>query len=174
MAIRPILIFGDLRLEATNEAVEHFGSELHRLVDDLFETGWRAPGLGLAAPQVGVNIRLATIDLSVGTDPDARIVLANPEIVDRRGKIRIEEGCLSFPGLFTNIERPTEVRVRAQDEHGVLREMEADGLLAQAVCHELDHLDGVLLVHHLRGLKRRLFMRKVEKMRKLGVWRETA
>ena len=174
MAVRPILVFGDRRLEAANEAVEHFGPELHRLVDDLFETGWRAPGLGLAAPQVGVNIRLATIDLSVGTDPGARIVLANPEIVDRSGNAPSGCALLSFPGLFTHIERPTEVCVRAQDEHGVLREIEADDLLAQAVCHELDHLEGVLLVHHLRGMKRRLFLRKVEKMRKLGVWQETA
>lgn len=174
MNVRPILIYGDPRLEAENEPVEAFGEELSVLIDDLFETGWKAPGLGLAAPQIGINLRLATIDLSVGKDPDAKIVLANPTIVRRQGKTSLEEGCLSFPGLFTTIERPSALVVRAQDEHGGWREIEAEGLLAQAVCHEVDHLDGVLLVNHLRGMKRRLFMRRVEKMRKLGVWAATA
>lgn len=174
MSVRPILLFGDPRLEAENWPVEVFDAELRRLVEDLFETGWKAPGLGLAAPQIGVNLRLATIDLSIGKDPEARIVLANPTIVDRHGKASLEEGCLSFPGLFTTLDRPSWLRVRAQDEHGEWRELEAEGLLAQAVCHEVDHLDGILLVHHLRGMKRRLFLRRVEKMRRLGVWAETA
>jgi peptide deformylase len=170
MAVRPILLYGDPRLEADNEPVTDFGSELGALVQDLFETGWKAPGLGLAAPQVGVNLRLATIDLSVGKDPGDRIVLANPEIVSTDGSAIVEEGCLSFPGLFTNISRPRWLQVRAQDEHGAWRTLDAEGLLAQAVCHEVDHLDGVLLVHHLRGLKRQVFLRRVAKMRKLGVW----
>jgi peptide deformylase len=174
MSVRPILIYGDPRLEAENAPVESFDEGLSSLIDDLFESGWRAPGLGLAAPQIGVNLRLATIDLSVGKDPDAKIVLANPMIVRTQGKASLEEGCLSFPGLFTTIERPSALVVHAQDERGEWREIEAEGLLAQAVCHEVDHLDGVLLVHHLRGMKRRLFMRRVEKMRKLGVWAESA
>jgi peptide deformylase len=174
MSIRPILVYGDPRLEAENAPVENFNSELRTLVDDLFETGWNAPGLGLAAPQIGVNLRIATIDLSVGKDPEARIVLANPTIVRQQGTTSLEEGCLSFPGLFTTIDRPVALVVRAQDEHGEWREFETEGLLAQAVCHEVDHLDGVLLVHHLRGMKKRLFMRRVEKMRKLGVWATTA
>jgi peptide deformylase len=170
VSIRPILIYGDPRLEAPNEAVSDFDGQLRDLVEDLFETARRAPGLGLAAPQVGVNIRLAVIDLSIGSDPESRLVLANPEIIRRQGRSTLEEGCLSFPGLFTTIERPSELTVRAQDEHGTWREFHADGLFAQAVCHELDHLDGILLVDHLRGMKRRLFLRRVEKMRKLGVW----
>jgi len=174
MSVRPILVFGDPRLEAENGPVEVFDEELRALVDDLFETGWKAPGLGLAAPQIGVNLRLATIDLSVGKDPDARIVLANPTIVHRQGMTSLEEGCLSFPGLFTTLERPSALTVRAQGEHGDWRDLEAESLLAQAICHEVDHLDGTLLVHHLRGMKRRLFMRRVEKMRKLGVWAATA
>jgi peptide deformylase len=174
VSIRPILVFGDPRLEADNQPVDEFGAELRELLGDLFETGWKAPGLGLAAPQVGVNLRLATIDLSVGKDPGARIVLANPTIVSRQGNVSREEGCLSFPGLFTTIERPSSLRVRAQDERGEWREFDADGLLAQAVCHEVDHLDGVLLVHHLRGMKRRLFLRRVAKMRNLGVWQQSA
>jgi peptide deformylase len=174
MTVHPILVYGDPRLEAENAPVEAFDDAFKVLVEDLFETGWRAPGLGLAAPQIGVNLRVATIDLSVGKDPDAKIVLANPKIVHRQGKVGLEEGCLSFPGLFTTIERPSALIVRAQDGGGEWRDIEADGLLAQAVCHELDHLDGRLLVHHLRGMKKRLFMRRVEKMRKLGVWGATA
>jgi peptide deformylase len=173
MTVRPILVYGDPRLESTNEPVEHFDEKLQTLIAELFETGWKAPGLGLAAPQIGINLRLATIDLSVGKDPDAGIVLANPTIVRRQGKTSLEEGCLSFPGLFTTIDRASELTVRAQDEHGQWRDLEAEGLLAQAVCHEMDHLDGVLLVHHLRGMKRRLFLRRVAKMRKLGVWQST-
>ena len=173
MSVRPVLIFGDPRLEAENLPVEDFGGELQATIRDLFETGWRAPGLGVAAPQIGVNLRLATIDLSVGRDPGDRIVLANPEIIQSRGRTSVEEGCLSFPGLFTTIERPTSLTVRAQDEAGEWREIEADGLLAQAVCHEVDHLDGVLLTHHLKGMKKKLFMRRVAKMRRLGVWQQS-
>jgi peptide deformylase len=172
--MRPLLVYGDPRLEAENQPVEVFDDALRELAEDLFMTGWKAPGLGVAAPQIGVNLRLATIDLSVGKDPDAKIVLANPEIVHSQGKVSLEEGCLSFPGLFTTIERPTALIVRAQDADGVWREIEADGLFAQAVCHEVDHLDGTLLVHHLRGMKKRLFLRRVEKMKRLGVWGATA
>jgi peptide deformylase len=174
MTVRPILVYGDPRLERASEPVTSFDNRLQELVDDLFETGWHAPGLGVAAPQIGVNIQLATIDLSIGKDPESRIVLANPEIVHRSGSTSLEEGCLSFPGLFTTIDRPRSLRVRAQDQFGSWHEREADGLLAQAVCHEIDHLDGVLLVHHLRGMKRRLFLRRVAKMRTLGVWQESA
>jgi peptide deformylase len=170
MTVRPILVFGDLRLEAANLPVDDFGGELQALIQDLFETGWKAPGLGVAAPQIGANLRLATIDLSVGRDPGGGIVLANPEIIHRQGRATLEEGCLSFPGLFTTIQRPTALTVRAQDQHGEWRDIEADGLLAQAVCHEVDHLDGVLLTHHLRGMKKKFFMRRVEKMRTLGIW----
>ena len=174
MGARPILVYGDPRLESANGPVEVFDEELQTLIKDLFETGWKAPGLGLAAPQIGINLRLATIDLSVGKDPDAMIVLANPTIVHRQGTTNLEEGCLSFPGLFTTLDRPSALTVRAQDQNGEWRDLDADGLLAQAVCHEVDHLDGILLVHHLRGMKRRLFLRRVEKMRRLGVWQSTA
>jgi len=174
VAIRPILIYGDPRLETPNEPVERFDDGLQEIVRDLLETGWKAPGLGLAAPQIGLNLRLATIDLSVGKDSEAPIVLANPEIVETDGSVSLEEGCLSFPGLFTTISRPRKLVVRAQDEHGEWRSMEADGLFAQAVCHEVDHLDSTLLVHHLRGMKRQMFMPRVAKMRKLGVWSTSA
>ena len=174
MAVRPILIYGDPRLEVVNEPVTEFGPALDVIVEDMFETGWSAPGLGVAAPQIGINLRLATIDVSVGKDPASKMVLANPEIVATEGKAQVEEGCLSFPGLFTTLQRPQKLRVRAQNRCGEWREIDADGLLAQAVCHEVDHLDGILLVHHLRGLKRQMFLRRVAKMRRLGVWQETA
>lgn len=170
MSIRPILTYGDRLLEAPNSPVETFDAALESLIDDLFETGWQAPGLGLAAPQIGVNLRLATVDLSVGKDPDQKIVLANPEIIETTGKVSLEEGCLSFPGLFTTLSRPRELVVRAQDERGEAFEIETSGLLAQAICHEVDHLDGRLLVDHLRGIKKKMFMRRVAKMRKSGVW----
>jgi len=173
MSVRPILVFGDARLEAPNSQVENFDSALETLVDDLFETGWQAPGLGLAAPQIGVNLRLVTVDLSVGKDPAKKIVLANPTITETSGRISLEEGCLSFPGLFTTISRPRELVVRAQNLYGETLEIEASGLLAQAICHEVDHLDGRLLVHHLHGIKKRMFLRRVAKMRKTGVWQAT-
>jgi len=174
MAVRPILVYGDPRLEADNAPVERFDDDLARLAEDMFDTARAAPGLGLAAPQLGVNLRLAVIDLSVGKDPQARLVLANPRITSAEGRCSLEEGCLSFPGLFTTLQRPRSLRLEFQDETGARRELAADGLLAQAVCHEVDHLDGVLLVHHLRGMKRRMFLRKVAKMRDLGVWGATA
>lgn len=170
MSVHPILVYGDARLEAPNAPVEQFDNTLVTLVQDLFETGWQAPGLGLAAPQIGVNLRLATVDLSVGKDPTQKLVLANPTITETSGSISLEEGCLSFPGLFTTLSRPRELVVQAQDEHGEFLEIEASGLLAQAICHEVDHLDGRLLVNHLRGIKKTMFLRRVAKMRKAGVW----
>lgn len=170
MSVLPILVYGDATIEASNTPVEDFDDSLRTLVDDLFETGWKAPGLGLAAPQIGVNLRLATVDLSVGKDADQKIVLANPEIVETSGKISLEEGCLSFPGLFTSLSRPREIVVRAQDVDGEWFEIETSGLMAQAISHEVDHLDGRLLVHHLRGIKKKMFLRRVAKMRKSGVW----
>ncbi len=170
MALRPILVYGDPRLEAENAPVDVFDEALAVLTEEMFEVGWKAPGLGLAAPQIGVNLRLAVVDLSVGKDPDQKLVIANPEILWSDGKVSLEEGCLSFPGLYTTLVRPRRLRLGFQDLAGERREMEADGLLAQAFCHEVDHLDGVLLVHHLKGLKRTMFLRRVAKMRSLGVW----
>lgn len=174
MAVRPILLYGDPRLEADNLEVTDFGPNLEAVVRDLFETGWKAPGLGVAAPQIGVNLRVATIDTSVGTEPSEKLVLANPAILSTEGRTVLEEGCLSFPGLFTTLERPRRLRVRAQDERGDWWERDVDGVLAQAVCHEVDHLDSILIIHRLRGLKRQIFMRRVAKMRRLGVWAASA
>ncbi len=161
MAVRPILLYGDQRLVAENAAVESFGRDLDELLLDMRESCWAAPGLGLAAPQIGINLRLAIVDLSAGRDPDGVIVLANPRLVASAETRRLEEGCLSFPGLYATLSRPSRVTVAAQDEAGKGREIEADGTLAQAFCHELDHLDGVLLPDRLRGPARYLFLLRV-------------
>ncbi len=153
----PILLDGDPRLVAPNRPVERFGRDLDRLVEDMLETAWAAPGLGLAAPQVGVNLRLAVVDLSVGDDPSAVLVLANPVLEESREEVPVTEGCLSFPGLYTTVRRPRWVRVRAQDLEGRWRILEGEGKLAQAFCHELDHLSGILLPERVRGPRRLFF-----------------
>jgi len=170
MAIHKILVYGDQRLVASNGDVNTFDDDLGKLIEDMFETGANAPGLGLAAPQIGVNLRLAVIDLSVGKDPSERLVLANPEIIEQTGSTVLDEGCLSFPGLYTTIKRPKRILVTAQDENGEAYELEATELLAQAICHEVDHLDSVLIIDQLRGLKRQLFRRKIKKKRETGEW----
>ncbi len=144
--------------------------DLPALLADLFETCLAAPGIGLAAPQIGVNRRVAVIDLSVGADPSARIALVNPEIVESSGEQKEEEGCLSIPDFAEKVARPARVRARYFDAQGVERELEGTGLLARALCHEIDHLNGVLYVDRLRGLKRELTWRKIEKTQARGVW----
>jgi len=172
MQRRPILLWGDPRLTAPNAPVETFDQDLEDLIDEMFETSWAAPGLGLAAPQIGVNLQLVVLDLSVGKDSKQKMILANPEIIEQEGRVSMEEGCLSFPGLYTTFVRPRSVRVRAQDAAGKWREIEGEELLAQALCHEIDHLNGILLVDHIRGLKRTMFLRRVKKFREAGAWGE--
>jgi peptide deformylase len=171
LAIREIVKYGDPRLLAPNEAVTAFDDpDLGRLIRDLKETCWAAPGLGLAAPQIGVNRRVAIVDLSIGKDPSKVIVLVNPSVVGTRGKVREEEGCLSLPDLVEVVERPEEVRVEAQDETGAPRAIDGRDLLARALCHEIDHLDRHLFLDRLTNLKRGLLLRKVVKRRKEGSW----
>jgi peptide deformylase len=166
--IRDILKVGDPRLWAPNEAAEAPSEGLTALIADMFDTCYAAPGIGLAAPQIGVNRRLAIIDLSVGADPNARIVMVNPEIIEASGEQKEEEGCLSVPDLSENVIRPARVRARFRDAAGVEKELEGTGLLARALCHEIDHLNGVLYVDRLRGLKRELTWRKIDRMRARG------
>jgi len=168
--IRDIVKFGDPRLLAENEAVDLSSGELPALLSDMFETCHAAPGIGLAAPQIGVNQRVAVIDLTVGADPGGRIVLVNPEILESSGEQKEEEGCLSIPDFAERVTRPARVRVRFFDGSGAEREIEGTGLLARALCHEIDHLNGILYVDRLRGLKRELTRRKVEKMQARGLW----
>ncbi len=170
MGRHPIILWGDPRLVAPNAPVEIFDQDLDNLITEMFETSWATPGLGLAAPQIGINLRLAVLDLSVGKDLEQKIVLANPEITSQKGQVSMEEGCLSFPGLFTTFQRPKSITVRAQDATGKWREIEAEELLAQALCHEIDHLNGTLLIDHIRGLKRTMFIRRVKKLQKAGAW----
>lgn len=168
--IYPIVKYGAAVLEKPAKPVEKFDDELKKLCDDMFTSMYAANGVGLAAPQVGIARRLAVIDVSVGKNPEARLVLANPEIIHMEGEQREEEGCLSVPGFRGNVLRPLYVTVRAQDAAGETFEMKGEGLLARAFCHELDHLDGVLFLKHLSMLKRDLIRRRIRKMKKAGDW----
>lgn len=164
MAIRTILHYPDKRLRNPGRPVTDFGPEFQTLVDDMIETMYAAPGVGLAAPQIGVSLRLFIIDTATGQDePSDLRVFANPEFVERNGKVVWEEGCLSFPGIHEDVNRAERVKVRAQDRHGETYELEADGLLAIAIQHENDHLEGKLMIDHLSILKRRLVHRAMMK-----------
>ena len=171
MAIRDIVKYGDPRLVARNEPVRDFADpSLPGLIEDLKQTCWAAPGLGLAAPQIGVNLRVAIVDLSVGKDPSQVLVLVNPVVVGTQGSIRDEEGCLSLPDFVETVERPEKVTIEAFDEHGSKRALDGRDLLARAFCHEIDHLDQRLFVDRLSSLKKGLVLRKVLKRQKQGSW----
>lgn len=168
--IHPITKYGAAVLEHPAKPIEKFDEELQKLCADMFESMYAAQGVGLAAPQIGLGLRLAVIDVSAGKNPEAKLVLANPEIIHVEGEQREEEGCLSVPGFRGNVIRPQYVTVRAQDATGKSFEMRGEGLLARAFCHEIDHLSGVLFIQHLSMLKRDLIKRKIRKLRKAGEW----
>lgn len=164
MALKTILEFPDPRLRTRAQPVTRFDAGLHRLVDDMFETMYAAPGIGLAATQVDVHQRVIVIDVSEAhNDP---LVLINPEIITRAGEASGEEGCLSVPGIFDAVKRAAQVRVRAQDRTGQVFERDCDELLAVCIQHEMDHLDGKLFVDYLSNLKRERIRKKLEKERK--------
>jgi peptide deformylase len=164
MAVRPILHYPDKRLRDPGKAVTRFDAELRTLVDDMAETMYAAPGVGLAAPQIGVPLRLFVIDVATGDDePSDLRTFINPEILEQVGEMRNEEGCLSFPGVHEQVDRAERIKVRAQHIDGTPFELEAEGLLAIAIQHEHDHLDGKLLVDHLSLLRRRLVHRAMVK-----------
>jgi len=164
MAIRRILHYPDKRLREPGVVVSDFGPDLQSLIDDMAETMYAAPGVGLAAPQIGESLRLFIVDIATGEDdPSDLRILINPTITDREGEIVWEEGCLSFPGVHEEIQRAERIRVRAQDRHGAHFELEAEGLLSVAIQHENDHLDGRLMVDHLSILRRRLVHRAMVK-----------
>jgi peptide deformylase len=163
MAIRDILQYPDERLRNRAEPVGAITPEVIRLIEDMKETMYAAPGCGLAAPQIGVSLRLFIVDTASDDEPSDLRVFINPEIVSREGKVVWEEGCLSFPGVHEDIERAAKVRVRAINERGETIELEAVGLLGVAVQHEHDHLDGVLMIDHMGVLKRRMALRKMQK-----------
>src|SRR5690606_36469556 len=165
MAILDILHFPDPRLRIKAKPVEAVDAELQQLIDDMFETMYAAPGIGLAATQVNVHKRLIVIDVS--DDQSEPLVLINPEILDKRGVEEMQEGCLSVPGYYDNVQRADWVRVRALDRDGKPFELETDGLLAVCIQHEIDHLDGKLFVDYLSELKRNRVRKKLEKQARL-------
>lgn len=168
--IHPIVKFGDPVLETPAKAVKTFDEELQKLVVDMFESMYAARGVGLAAPQIGISLRLAVIDVTDGKNPEAKIVCANPEIIHAEGEQREEEGCLSLPGFRGYVARPQYVTVRAQDASGTEFQMRGEQLLARAFCHEIDHLNGTLFIAHLGMLKRDMIKRKIRKLKKTGEW----
>jgi peptide deformylase len=157
-------------LQQPGEPVTEFDGELRKLVANMFETMYAANGIGLAAPQVGVSKRLTVIDLSQGKKPEEKLVLVNPEIIFREGRQYEEEGCLSIPEIREKVARAATVRVRAQDEHGKWFEMDGEELLSRAFQHEIDHLDGMLFIFRISGLKRDLALRKIRKLQREGKW----
>jgi peptide deformylase len=166
-----IVKYGDPVLETKAQPVTEFGApELRQLVDDMFETMYANKGIGLAAPQVAVSRRLTVIDPSAGEDPNAKLVLINPEILVKEGSQIGEEGCLSIPGFREDVKRAFRVRLRAQNVDGGFFETEGEELLARAMQHEIDHLDGILFISHLSLLKRDLIRRKIRKLVKAGEW----
>jgi len=168
--IYPIVKYGAEVLEKPAARIEKFDEELRKLCEDMFESMYASQGVGLAAPQIGLGLRLTVIDVSSGKNPEAKLMLANPEIIHAEGEQREEEGCLSLPGFRGHVLRPQYVTVRAQDATGKSFEIRGEGLLARAFCHEIDHLNGVLFIQHLSMLKRDLIKRKIRKLRKTGEW----
>ena len=162
MALREILIIGHPMLVKKAEPVERVDADIVRLSGDMVETLHAAPGIGLAAPQVGVSKRLIVVDLSVGENEDDLIVLVNPELVRKEGKVTCEEGCLSVPDIREKVARPYRVTVRGLDLEGQTVEIDAEDLLARVLCHEIDHLDGILFVERLSPLKRKLIRKKLK------------
>jgi len=168
--LRPIVKFGASGLQQSTQPVTVFDDELQQLLDDMVDTMYAAPGIGLAAPQVGVPLRVCVIDLSVGKRGGELMALVNPEFVEREGMQLEEEGCLSLPGFTATVARPSRAVVKAFDRHGKELVIRGEGLLARALQHELDHLDGKLFVDRLRGVKRDLIVRRVRKLQRTGRW----
>lgn len=169
--VYPIVKYGQMVLEMPAEPITEFDTpELHKLIDDMFESMYVAKGVGLAAPQIGIGKRIAVIDTSNGEDPAEKLVLINPEIIGREGSQTGEEGCLSIPGFREQVTRAKKVTVRAQDVKGQTFEKTGEDLLARAFLHETDHLNGRLYITHISPLKRDLIRRKVRKLQKAGEW----
>lgn len=169
MAIREILTAPDPRLKQKSEPVERVDDEIRALMDDMLETMYAAPGIGLAAIQIGVPKRVIVVDVAREGEPPQPMYLANPEILETsRDTALYEEGCLSVPDLYEEVERPARCRVRFLDYQNELREMECEGLLATCIQHEIDHLEGVLFIDHLSRVKRSMMLKKLAKAKKLA------
>jgi peptide deformylase len=168
--LRPIVKFGTPGLQSPALPVQHFDDALQQLIDDMIETMYAAPGIGLAATQIGVALRVCVIDLSVGKRGGELFALVNPEFVERDGMQLEEEGCLSVPGFNATVARPSRVVVHARDRDGSPKTVEGTGLMARALQHEIDHLDGMLFLDRLRGIKRDIIVRKIRKLQRNGKW----
>ena len=165
-----IVKYPDPILQQPGEPVTEFNDELRQLIADMFESMYAGQGVGLAAPQVGVSKRIVVIDLSGGKDPETKIVLVNPEIISSEGKQYGEEGCLSFPEIRERVSRAAKVRVRAQDGYGKWFEQDGEELLARCFQHEIDHVDGIVMLFRMSPLKRNLNQRKIRKLQNEGAW----
>jgi peptide deformylase len=168
--IRPILKFGEAPLQVRAAAVGELTPDVQTLIDDMIETMYAAPGIGLAAPQIGAGLRIFVVDLSLGRKPGDLMVFVNPEFVELEGVQLEEEGCLSVPGFNATVARPMRAVVRGLDREGVARSVEGTELLARAFQHEMDHLDGRLVLDRVRGIKRDLIVKKIRKMARAGKW----
>ena len=168
--LRPILRLGDSILSEPTRVVEAITPEIETLIDDMIETMYAAPGIGLAAPQVGVSLKIFVIDLSLGKDPTALHAMINPQFIERDGMQLEEEGCLSVPGFTATVARPKRVVVEGLNRHGETYRLEGTGLMARALQHEIDHLNSCLFVDRLRGISRDLILRKIKKLSKAGKW----
>ena len=170
MPVLPIVKYGEDVLRRPAERVTLFDEALQRLINDMIDTMYAAPGVGLAANQVGVQKRLMVIDLSVGKRPADLHVCINPEILEAEGEQLEDEGCLSIPDFTETVFRPDRVTMSYIDRNGEQREISGTGLMARAMCHEVDHLNGTLYVDHLRGLKKDRILKKIQKLAKSGMW----
>ncbi|HUP64073.1 MAG TPA: peptide deformylase [Thermoanaerobaculia bacterium] len=170
MAVLPIVKYGDPVLRKPTEPVTKIDDEIRKLIDEMVETMYAAPGVGLAANQVGVSRRLMIIDLSVGETAGDLHVFINPELVEKKGEILDEEGCLSIPDFVEMVSRPEITTVRYQDATGKWKEMTGEGLMARALNHEIDHLDGKLYLDYLRGLRKERLLKKVSRILRSGGW----
>src|ERR671913_90210 len=168
--IRPILRYGADVLHAPAAPVAELTPDVQRLIDDMIQTMYAAPGIGLAATQVGVALRVFVCDISVGRNPQDLMAFINPEFVEREGMQLEEEGCLSVPGFNATVARPSRAVLKGLDLDGVERSVDASGLLARCFQHEMDHLDGTLFVDRLRGLQKDLIVRKIRKLARSGKW----
>lgn len=168
--IYPIVKFGDSVLEKACVTITKFDDQLRKLADDMFESMYAAHGVGLAAPQIGISKRIAVIDVTFKEDPEAKIVLVNPEIIHVEGKLTSNEGCLSLPEFREKVTRARKVTARAQNLKGETFEVTGEELLARALLHETDHLNGKLYISHISALKRDIMKRKIRKLVKAGEW----
>jgi peptide deformylase len=168
--IRPIVRYGAEALHHAAQPVEEITPDIDRLIDDMIQTMYAAPGIGLAATQVGVPLRIFVVDVSVGRNPADLLTFVNPAFVSRDGMQLEEEGCLSLPGFNATVARPARAVVKGLDRNGTEHMVEGVGLLARAFQHEMDHLDGMVFVDRLRGIKRDVIVRKIQKLKRSGKW----